>query len=267
MDCNEKFIVLGLNEIMKTKFSPDKSLKLEILERCPNILEERLGKLELSIQKDIVGGILKSNPSALLNEFWVNYSEEALGKFEGRDKEAFLHRNGGWFVLLNRVRDMQTDGCVDWFKVLSRLSKSSVSAGYMTCGFQLVLNWLIAADKKNLLRLLHKAETKKYPREVKRSLYCNLISFGLLDEKVARRIRSDTSGELSYHVLSHLFQNRDKYSDEKFQDLITQFTDTRHKWVARFISINIPLELAPFLMGLEDRNALSIIENRLNAGG
>ena len=131
-------------------------------------------------------------------------------------------------------------------------------------GFSTVLEWMIMADKNNLLTLLHRTETKQYPPELKIELYKRLVEFGLLDVKVARRIRSDSSGSLSHRVLEFLFSNRIMYTDDDFQNLITQFSDTKHKWVARFMALNMPIHLAPFLMGLEDKLAIQILEKRMN---
>jgi hypothetical protein len=101
-------------------------------------------------------------------------------------------------------------------------------------------------------------------KQLKIDLYRDLIRDGLLDQKLARRIRSDSSGYLSADILHWLFLNRPKYSDDDFQNLVLNFCDTKHKWVARFIALNMPKDLIPYLMGLEDPEAIKILEKRMS---
>jgi len=65
--------------------------------------------------------------------------------------------------------------------------------------------------------------------------------------------------------LAHLFETRHAYTDDDFQNLVTQFSDTKHKWVARYIAMNMPMHLVPFLMGIKDKMALKILERRMEA--
>jgi hypothetical protein len=152
---------------------------------------------------------------------------------------------------------------VSWFDVLLKLSESIVKVGSKCAGFSTVLEWLVQADSENLRKLLYRTETKSYPSDLKSDLYKRAVLLGLLDVKLARRIRSDSSGALSSEILAFLFENRSKYSDEVFQDLVTQFSDTKHKWVARYIAMNMPIHLVPFLMGIKDDIALKILEKRM----
>jgi len=261
VDLWEEIIVRGLNSVILR--GEHRELKSQLLTEYPEILETRLSKVETKIQMKVVEGMLVDNPAAFSEDFWHSYVDSALTKFTEQTND-FIYENGAWFVLLNRIKDMNKEGGVDWFKVLCSLSSASVERGHRAPGFETVLGWLVAADKKYLLKLLHRTETKKYPRAMKIRLYKELVTLGLLDVKVARRIRSDTSGELSSNVLAHLFENRSCYSDDDFQNLITQFSDTRHKWVARYIAVNMPIHLAPFLMGLKDKGAIKILEQRMN---
>jgi len=259
-DIQEEIIILGLNEIISGSNTPLKKL---ILEKHANIFESRLSKVSTNIQAGIVEGMFIENPKVFYEDFWRNYINEAISVFDDAS-EVFCSTNGAWFVLLNRIKDM-TGNDVDWFGVLCKLSLAVASSRRHVKGFALVLEWLTNYDKKNLVKLMHRTETKRYPKAIKVKLYMNLIESGQLDIKMARRIRSDTSGDLSSRMLAHLFESRCKYDDDSFGNLITQFSDTKHKWVARYIAVNMPISLAPFLMGLNDELAVKILEKRMNS--
>jgi hypothetical protein len=261
-DLWEKIIVKGLNAVIAQHAHAN--LKHTLLSKYPDILESRLAEVDVSIQMKIVEGMLKSNPAAFKEDFWGKYIEVALSKFDSAEPK-FIHDNGAWFVLLNRIKDMKSEDGVDWFDVLCKLSTATSFSGSKTQGFSTVLGWLTTVNKEYLVKLMHRTETKKYPRALKQALYRDVISAGLLDVKIARRIRSDTSGDLSSNTLGFLFEQRNQYSDDDFQNLITQFSDTKHKWVARYIALNMPIHLAPFLMGLDDTLAITILEKRMNA--
>jgi hypothetical protein len=52
---------------------------------------------------------------------------------------------------------------------------------------------------------------------------------------------------------------------EAQQELILQFSDTRHSDVAWKMARNTPEDLLPYLVGLKDNQALSMLERRIDA--
>lgn len=263
MDSSEllkKLLIRGLEEIFT--HSKYNIIKENLLNNNISMIMENLHFLRKDIQYKIVNDVLvSSNFETFKSEFWKNYIDKELNYFNMENSQ-LLNVYSSFYVLLNRIKDAQDK--VDWFDVLVKLSETIASTGCKVPGFTTVLKWLMEIDSKYLLNLLHRTETKNYPRELKIDLYEKLIKLGLLDNKMARRIRSDSSGELSQIVLQFLFEQRYKYTDDDFKNLITQFIDTKHKWVARFISLNMPLHLVPFLMGLDDDRSIKILENRMN---
>ena len=259
-DLWEQLLVKGLNRVMlRTEYS---NIRESLLSEHFDILESRLLDVDLSIQIKTIENMWSSNPDVFSRDgFWKDFVVKALKNIED-SPVGNIRDHGAWYVLLNRIQDANDP--IDWMKVLFRLSEATSQCGE-TPGFDVVLGWLIQADKKNLKKLLYRTETKKYPKHIKEKLYQKIIDFGLLDVKIARRIRSDTSGSLSSRVLAYLFEHRNLYKDDVFQNLVTQFTDTKHKWVARYIALNMPMHLVPFLMGIKDKMALEILEKRMTA--
>jgi hypothetical protein len=201
------------------------------------------------------------NPSTFIeNEGWWNYVTNSIARLSTYSDADFFS-NSGLYVLLNRIKDLREE--VDWYSIFITLSNSTIAVGNKCQGFLTVLNWLVQSDPENLRKVLYRTESKSYPSIIKSELYKLSIDLGIFDVKIARRVRSDSSGGLSSEILSHLFENRSVFSDDVFQDLVTQFSDTKHKWVARYIAINMPMHLVPFLMGIKDDVALKILEKRM----
>lgn len=255
----EQVIVTGLNEILQKE--EHEKLKGELFANHFDLVKVRLAEIQSNLQMKILENLISYSPQTLEEDFWVKYISQGLSKFENAPAK-YIFDNSALFILLNRIQDNHQK--VDWFDILTTLSSSMAEVGKKIVGFTTVLEWLVSSDINNLLKLLHRSETKKYPRDLKMKLYRQLIEAGLLDTKIARRIRSDTSGELSKDVLEIVFENRNAYSEDDFQNLIVQFADTKHQWVARYAALNMPLHLAPYLMGVEDKVALGILEKRLN---
>lgn len=255
----DNLFVLGLNVIMSHK--GDDVIRRDIFNKLPEVILPRLEKLEIGIQNKILEGIFSENPSTFLNDDgWWQYIKRNLEYIETMTPENFFP-SSGLYVLLNRIKDLREE--VDWFQVMLKLSEVTIETGSRCSGFSTVLGWLIHSDVENLKNLLYRTETKSYPSNLKTELYTKAIDLGIFDVKIARRVRSDTSGTLSSDVLRYLFENRSLYSDDIFQDLVTQFSDTKHKWVARYIAMNMPMHLVPFLMGIKDDVALKILERRM----
>lgn len=263
----DKIIARGLDDIMMMEDLTNLALKERLLSEYPELLREHLSELDPLVQKEFLGEIFKNNPSELLEPFWINYIDESL-KLEGfLELPAFLLSNSSWFIMLNRALDLRSDSRVDWHNILEQLSDVSSEFGRMASDIYLVIDWLSEVDENFLLTFANRSKTSKMPRSFKLDLYCRLVRSGNIDIKVARKVRSDTSGELSVKVLACIFQNRRLYSDSYFETIISQFTDTKHSHVARYLAYNLPLDMTPFIMGIKDQKALDIIEKRLNSEG
>jgi hypothetical protein len=258
-DIWEKMLFRGLNLI----FSKNKDdLKTEILEKYPDLLKNNLAKLSETIQYSIIKGMLKDNPEAFDENFWKDYIEKSFTRIQESSDPQFIKSNDKWLILLSEIK--QRNSKVSWYSVLEKISLAQKADKYTLESFANILERAVKEDSDNLLKIIHKTDIKSYPRELRLSLYQRVIKAGDLDVKTARRIRSDSSGDMSKRALRALFENSKKYDDDDFQNLITQFSDTKHAWVAQYIALNMPTHLIPFLIGLGDSQAMKIVEMRMN---
>jgi hypothetical protein len=259
-DIWEKMLLRGLNIIFSKKKD---NLKTEVLESCPEILKENLSSLTEPIQFSVIKSMLAENPDTFDEDFWKSYVDSSLTRLQQSVDPVFIKNNDYWLILLSDIK-RRSNTETSWYPVLEKLSLAQKSEKNRMKSFGEVLDKAVQEDSGNLVKIVHKTDIKAYPRELRLSLYQRVIREGSLDTKIARRIRSDSSGDMSKKALRVLFENKVKYDDDDFQNLITQFSDTKHSWVAQYIALNMPTHLTPFLIGLDDEKALKIVEMRMN---
>jgi hypothetical protein len=262
MDKNlsDRLLIKGLNKIFEKSDHP---LIKEISEKAPDLIKEKLYELEENIQYSIVLSMLKENSDIFAESFWDSYINMSLARMRGYSDPVFIRDSSKWIILLSEIKSKTSK--ISWYPVLEKISVAQKEESDTTLSdFMKALEFAIAEDSSNLLKIIHKTDIKSYPRDLRLSLYNRLVKEGGLDVKVARRIRSDSSGDMSKRVLITLFENKNKYVEDDFQNLITQFSDTKHAWVAQYIALNMPTHLIPFLIGLDDKIAMKIIEMRMN---
>ena len=93
-------------------------------------------------------------------------------------------------------------------------------------------------------------------------LYSYYISNGFLTEKTARKMRSESSSEASHIAVKALLSAEDKYED--YNDLILQFTDSRHECVLGELARELPVWMLSSLMGTDSEWVKNILEKRMS---
>jgi hypothetical protein len=93
-------------------------------------------------------------------------------------------------------------------------------------------------------------------------LYRKYIESGFLNEKTARKIRSESSEYASEAGVAALIESEDLYPD--YNDLLLKFTDSRHEAVLHALARSLPVWMLSSLMGCNSESVKSIIEHRMN---
>lgn len=260
----DRAFIKGLN----LAFTDDKnqSIKNEILQHFPEMVKDNLAELPVEVQKSVCDGVLNQRPEELNEGFFKDFINKSILTYKNKDysnqSNTDMKKWAEWFYYLHIIKSAHNT--IDWYSVLETISNiQSKTSSDTISSFHLVLDRAISQNKVNLTKIVYKTDIKSYPKSLKSKLYSRVIKEGNLDLKIARRIRSDSNGSLSSELIKVIFESRKKYTDEVFQELITQFSDTKHKWVAQYIALNMPAHLIPFLIGLEDETAMKIIEKRM----
>ena len=102
---------------------------------------------------------------------------------------------------------------------------------------------------------------KKKPGFALRSeCYAHYVNLGFLNEKTARKIRSDGAEDASLAGLKALVHS-DLYEDKT--NLLLQFTDSRYSGVLGVLAAELPIHLLASIMGSDDWHVKRIVERRL----
>ena len=178
------------------------------------------------------------------------------------------------WVLLNEGRRRFNSQAIPHFSIYSNLLLKKISwsdAGkllspmlrYNSETSRIIFSSWFEEDRLDYISFIEdKAFGKELGWEVRGVVYNELITQGLLTKSYARKLRSEASSKASSSALSCLIKNKDLYSN--YDELITQFMDTRHEDVASVLASKAPIHMLSFLLGSDFHWAKSTAERRFN---
>jgi uncharacterized protein YneR len=209
--------------------------------------------------------------------FFLNFEPEQIPPYWKRRFEEFatleyIKSNYNDFFSANSKRiELGTSlrGKCDSFTIAAELFDSVTQRKHVPGGY---ISLLKKAAKESPLsaklfieaRFLNNKKSNYYA-DVRAALYSCYVSSGFLTEKVARKIRSDSSYYASLEGLTALIQNKDLYKDN-YEELLLKFSDSRHEVVLRHLASNMPLYLLSSLLGCDNDHVKSMVERRMTNG-
>tara|TARA_B100000131_G_scaffold323086_1_gene379720 strand:- start:6978 stop:7820 length:843 start_codon:yes stop_codon:yes gene_type:complete len=131
-----------------------------------------------------------------------------------------------------------------------------------TTSSYILSEWIIESEDGFVDHVESECFGKKYQHKVRGVFYKALSSSGLLTKKQARKMRSEASSAASLMGLNSLMENKDLY--DNYDELITQFMDTRYEDVAHSLARSAPIHMVSYLLGSEHYWAKSVAEKRFN---
>jgi hypothetical protein len=141
-------------------------------------------------------------------------------------------------------------------RIVTSMEYASVTTSY-------ILSCWIDEDSEDFINHINiKAFGKVHGHKVRAQLYAALSKSGLLTKNQARKMRSDPSSHSSLSGLTSLIVNSDLYPN--YDELLTQFMDTRYEDVANELAKSSPIHMISFLLGSEFYWAKSVAEERFN---
>lgn len=155
----------------------------------------------------------------------------------------------------------------DYFKYFQTLHSGVSGRGYIPQVYSEAVNGLC---ESNPLSFKIFADTELFGKKPSRGLkpvfrgllYSRYISSGFLTEKTARKMRSESSYEASCEAVKALLASEEKY--DNYNDLILQFTDSRHEYVLGELARELPVWMLSSLMGTESQWVKNILESRMS---
>ena len=220
------------------------------------------------VSKSIVYGFLSENQS--INPL----SKDGWRKDIESSSESLSNETLGQWVLLNEGRRRFNGHSIPHFSfysnlILKKADWSSVGRRlspllrYNSETSSIIFSSWLEEDREDYMSFVDdEIFGKKWGWEVRSVVYKELIAQGLLTKSYARKLRSEASSKASCAALNCLVKNEELYSN--YDELITQFMDTRHEDVAGILASNAPIHMLSFLLGSDFYWAKSTAERRFN---
>ena len=252
-----------------SKESFDNFVKSQVIE-SESLFSNSLSKAILEDDVEYLKSILdfaKDNSLKIENNsFWRSSLDKIVNSFptssDGEIDASFLLQGRARHILMAAER---IEG-FNWEDLFLKVYPTQKLYGYIRNEFVTVLDMYSKTATSSFEKFANNdiffSKTKP-GYHIRGLIYSSYVKRGLLNSKTARKIRSDASGEASTRGLKALMDNPDLY--ENHDDLLLQFTDSKHEEVVVYLAKNLPMYLVSSLMGTEFYHAKRVLERRLQA--
>lgn len=237
----------------------------------PEFIESLIDDCKPIIFKRILDKFKKMNPSRLTDDVWRDKFLSIVSKPSYEELIAFSGTS--WYssdaqelysLYLSTVSSLKEQGDVktSWKELYTSIMSGigSYNKSAMTNVVPEISLEFFKEDPEAGREIMYNVEFKTYKSELRTSLYCSYIKAGLVDKKIARRIRSDGSEYTSNAAIKCFLENMDLYQNPK--EILTQFVDIKHESAQTTLAQKAPDYLVPYMMGFESYYAKKHLELR-----
>ena len=270
---NRKILILRGIELLAKGLVTKTEINFDsLIKEHPVVIEKYLMDItDPQTLKIIIEYFHRHHPERFLNEKWKERLLSSFSKFDYDEVINFSTRG-------NYIKTwVDTDLIEIYFSILDAYKKE----GFFTKTWEEIQNnfnllihrpysteiishlapKFIEEDQVRAVEFLHSTSFKDIFYDFRKYYYKSFIECGLLDKKIARRIRSESSEYTASFAISALLNNLFKYNDAK--ELLTQFTDIKH-WDCQFLlASKAPSYMVPYMMAFESPGAKAMLEKRL----
>ena len=272
MQNNDKLLFRGLNDFFGGRTSALSSDEVVLTNSLlPNILCILKDPSQLStLSKSVVYSYLSNNNAdeAYRNPIWKRDIDDCANLISAENI-----RSSQWDLFYDHRRRFngvsqphhsfpanKISGARSWASIGSDLAQSMQ---YSTTTSSYVLSeWVVESREGFVEHVESHCFGKIYGHKVRGVFYGALSASGFLTKKQARKMRSEASSAASLVGLDLLIKNKDLYNN--YDELLTQFMDTRYEDVAHSLARNAPIHMISYLLGSEHYWAKSVAEKRFN---
>jgi len=154
------------------------------------------------------------------------------------------------------------DSNFQWMDLYRQFEKSVDYYRYANDNISRAVKLTLAKATEEFMEYVGRTEFKSIHMSMRMVVYVEVIRAGLLEEKIARRIRSDSSERVSSAAIEQLFKSLDQY--DKPDELVAQFFDTKYERVELELVSKSPDEYLPFLAGVKGSRAKYLLEEKMS---
>jgi hypothetical protein len=262
----KELMAIGLEET----FSPDrygdrskrKVARGKILaENHPELLKSSIAHMEIDAQRNILLDISANSFYILKDPEWILYLKSIVAKIDMSNSYHVLRDALGHLIMQAVDLLYELTGEINLFELYTRLEAKSEQANMESPVLEKLVELTAKHDGEALIKHVKNVSFKKKKLGVRAVVYRGLIKAGFLDEKIARRIRSDSSERVSTSCIKALFDVLETYPNK--DELIGQFLDTRYDRVGMELVTNSPDKYLPFLVGVKGQAAKKLLEKKM----
>ena len=264
----DALIAYGLDHLFAKSFRRNQKekelMRAELIVNFPDVFEGRIDMTSYPAQYKILGMLSNKSFHTLNSPYWKTYMRKIFKNLIYSQRvysHGLINKDEGALVLLSAFILQELGEAVDWFKIYSQFEIAVENVRYTSNVFEEIVKLAIVNEPEVMIAYIKNIKFKKKPLAVRRGVYAGLIRSGHLTDKLARRIRSDTSETVAEESIRVLFKELSKY--DKPDELIGQFLDTRYDSVGLFLVSNSPDKYLPFLVGVKGRAAKKLLQKRM----
>lgn len=229
----------------------------------PTLFVNRIEHMDHKAQINVLKAITESAFYLLKEKYWTNYLKKIVADINNHNPYTFLHDSVGHLFMLAVDLLNELTGEIKWFPLYESVEKLALKAGSRESEvFEKLVGLVVQNDTESFMAHVKAVAFKKKHRSIRASAYKGIIKAGFLDEKIARRIRSDSSERVSTVCIKALFSVLDNYENK--DELLGQFLDTRYDRVGCELVEHSPDKYLPFLVGVKGAGAKRLLEQRMN---
>lgn len=228
-----------------------------------DLFVNRIEHMDHKAQLNVLEAITESAFYLLKEKYWIKYLQGIVSGLSGYVAYKFMSESIGELFVVAVDLLSEITGEINWFELYLSVEKIALSAhARQSSTFEKFVSLTAKNIPEELLKYVKAVAFKKKHLSVRAAAYIGIIKAGFLDEKIARRIRSDSSERVSTGCIKALFSVLDTYDNK--DELLGQFLDTRYDRVGLELVKNSPDKYLPFLVGVNGHEAKKLLEKRMN---
>tara|TARA_R110002020_G_scaffold50716_7_gene143234 strand:+ start:21896 stop:22786 length:891 start_codon:yes stop_codon:yes gene_type:complete len=285
--CKERLLLQGLKECVRHNYPPGymggdvdqeewDSARLDVLNNYNLFNPENIFEF-ISDKEDHYFGMVDHNASSLVSMFlehflkkdiayddlglWKPFVSKLASLLDTNDEVRSSIRNG-----YNRSRNIYLlaacfSDSTDWSSLYDEYIGASY--GYVSSNQDLIISQYSKKFKTEYRSFMYDHIFCKSPLDHTRRgrHYRHYVASGLLTKKEARKMRSDGSEYSSLCGLRSIIENESLYSN--FEELITQFVDTRYPDVSLELAKKLPVNMLSYLAGCSHYATKRCLQKRI----
>jgi hypothetical protein len=239
-----------------------KGLLYRMISENIDFVEKNILEMDAKTKYNFLNYISENFFYLLRNDFWTNFIVTLKSPLEQEHPDNIYKPEDELSLSILALElslelgiETNYDNLFNYSKYL--IKKNSARGDYVDS----IIDLSIRYGKETVETLIKSSEFKSEPYRFRAYAYRAIIKAGLLSEKFARRLRSDSSEFVSNQCIIYLFKYAYLYDNK--DKLISQFLDTRDSSVMNNLVEKAPDKYLPFLVGVKDSYAKKRLEERM----